>query len=188
MKYLYSITIYLVFYLITFQVELNSQDFTIAVIPDPQYYTDNAYCKSEDLYNRTTQWIVDNKNLYNIKFVANMGDLTNDNETAQWVVAKDAHLILRNNNIPFSVVPGNHDYGSENPATRNTVNFQNYFGSTYFNPPWYTGTHTGGIANTYNTFEVGNLKFLILNLEYAARTDIICWANNVYKVFLIEES
>ena len=197
MKYLYSITIYLVFFLIIFQVESNAQEFTIAVIPDPQFYTDSYEtedCKNLGLYGETVYWIVDNKNLYNIKFVTHMGDITNNAPvTAQWEIAKNAHQLLQFNNIPFSVIPGNHDYEADNPfippypaydpCTRDLTNFRTYFGATHFNPPWYTDAHPGGIENTYNTFEVGDLKFLILNLEYAPRADIMDWAHSIIQSF-----
>ena len=54
------------------------EKFTIAVIPDAQYYTcGTAFCKGDhtEKLNEQIQWIVDNREKHNIQYVTQTGDL-----------------------------------------------------------------------------------------------------------------
>jgi hypothetical protein len=161
--------------------------FTVVIIPDPQYYTNmEKRCRGwhgDNIYVMQTEWIVNNRSKYNVKFVTNMGDLTDNSETAMWEIAVQAQEKLHNAGIAFSVVLGNHDYdgGRSGSATegiyqRTVTGYKSHFN---FTPVWYNGCWPGGIENTYNLFEHGNLKFMVVNLEYAPTKDAICWANSI---------
>jgi len=162
--------------------------FTVVIIPDPQYYTNkgrrcSGWPHEESLYWMQTEWIVQNRSKYNVKFVANMGDLTDNSEDAMWNIAVEAQKKLQQAGIPFGVVLGNHDYdgGKYGSATegiyqRTVTGYKSHFN---FTPKWYDGCWPGGIENTYNLFEHGNLKFMVINLEYAPTKDAICWANSI---------
>ncbi len=91
--------------------------FTMAVLPDTQYY-----CESypQHFYNQT-KWIVDNAERQNIKFVLHLGDITNRNTPEQWQVAQRAITAL-DGHVPYALVAGNHDYGpGGNSANRDTA-------------------------------------------------------------------
>ncbi|MCX6141718.1 MAG: metallophosphoesterase, partial [Ignavibacteriales bacterium] len=103
--------------------EAVADTFTVVIIPDPQYYTNTDRCaewKGVNIYLMQTEWIVNNRSKYNIKFVANMGDLTDNSEKEMWGIAVDAQMKLQAAGIPFGVVLGNHDYdgGKNGTATQ----------------------------------------------------------------------
>src|SRR5690606_27228513 len=88
--------------------------FTLMCMPDPQYYTTSNHPALFDLYRKQSRWIRDNMLAYNIKHVIWLGDLTNNNTASQWSTANSAYAILDQANIPYAVVPGNHDYMTNN--------------------------------------------------------------------------
>src|SRR3954465_11967041 len=72
------------------QAEASSSAFKIAVLPDTQ----NLARNHPEIFRAQTQWIADNSEEQNIKFVIHEGDITNNNNTAQWEVAYDAMRTL----------------------------------------------------------------------------------------------
>ncbi|MBB6480737.1 metallophosphoesterase [Spirochaeta isovalerica] len=159
----------------TAQIWGNETPFSIVLLPDTQYYTQYH----PETYYRQTQWIADNRAENNIQFVIHLGDLTDDNTFRQWRVADRAHTILDDANIPYSVIPGNHD----NPLhgkKRNTSRFNRYFGPDRFSgKEWYGGHYEEGNENNYTFFSVGDLHFMVLSLEFLPRQEVLQWANRV---------
>src|SRR4051794_12440912 len=51
--------------------------FTIAVMPDTQYYTEMAW-KNDQYFKGQTRWIVENQKKEHIVFVSHVGDLQQD--------------------------------------------------------------------------------------------------------------
>lgn len=156
------------------------ETFSIILLPDTQYYTQEAK-GSTNVYNKQLQWIANNKTKENIKFVAHLGDITNNNYVSQWEVASHAHEILDNAGIPYSMITGNHDYIGTTPGRSNT-HFGKYFGKNrYTGKNWYGGSYS--TVNNYAFFEVGHMKFMVLSLEYAPRKETICWANKLIRQY-----
>lgn len=165
---------------------LAAAPFSIVVLPDTQYYTVNP---GYGIYNAQAQWIVANQAAYNIKFAVHLGDMTNANLAAEWSVARAAHDILDTANIPYSVLPGNHDYYGVGAAKwtdvcrRNLTKFNSSFGpDTFSGKPWYGGNR-GNTAdhneNNYCFFSSEGLDFMVVSFEYAPRKDTIAWANQL---------
>ncbi|MGC4120621.1 MAG: metallophosphoesterase [Myxococcales bacterium] len=158
--------------------------FSVVLLPDTQYYTSKQTAGAANTYYKQAQWIIDHWTSNNIQFVIHLGDITNDNETEQWKVADGAHLKLDNAAIPYSMVPGNHDYRSTtgDEWSRSNSQFNDYFGPTRFSgKPFYGGHYSSGNDNNYTLFEVGPMKFMVISLEYAPRKEPLCWAENVIK-------
>ncbi|MBQ9394497.1 MAG: metallophosphoesterase [Proteobacteria bacterium] len=160
--------------------------FSIVIIPDTQNYvryTDAS--KTNTTYHKQMQWIVDNKNkkdlMPNLKMVIHMGDITNDNTDVQWKIAKSAQEILRKNNVPFTVVNGNHDYRVSGAiGGRSKSKFETYFPESYLSKlPGYGGIYAK--HNTWFDFHAGNQDYMVLNLEYAPRQQTLCWANSLLR-------
>ncbi|MFC1855995.1 metallophosphoesterase [Thermodesulfobacteriota bacterium] len=156
--------------------------FSIIILPDTQHYTDGND-GTRGTYNAQTQWIVDNADAasMNIKFVIHVGDITNDNTIGQWLIANTAHLKLDNANIPYSMLPGNHDskdwYGD---FTRDTFNYNTYFGPSRFNgKSWYKGNFDGTNDYNYSYFESENLEFMVVSLAQAPTKEALCWADKL---------
>lgn len=156
------------------------ETFSVVLLPDTQYYTQEE-SGSANVYNKQLQWIANNKSKENIKFVAHLGDITNNNYISQWEVASSAHEILDKADVPYSMVTGNHDYIGTTPGRSNT-HFGKYFGKDrYAGKNWYGGSYA--TVNNYAFFEVGHMKFMVLSLEYAPRKETVCWANRLIQKY-----
>lgn len=148
-------------------------DFTIAVLPDTQYYTVES--RALDAYfHAQTRWIVENRETYGIAAVIHNGDIVNngDSQIYQWRVADAAMSRLEDvaalpDGIPFGVAVGNHDLSvvSEvGPARRYNEFFgrERFLGRTY-----YGGSRTSSDNNdSWFTFTAGGLEFVVVNLQF----------------------
>ena len=181
--------------LTTTAVATGSNYFTIAVLPDTQYYSE----KYPEIFTQQTQWITDYAQTQHIVFVSQVGDLVNDyNVDDEWKNAQSAMGIIRNAGIPYSVVPGNHDLNFENG---DTDVYDQYFPYTDFTSyPWYGSGHypsqngapaadfpSGSNASNYETFSAMGQNFLILNLACTPKVlvnlNLYNWANSVLKYY-----
>ena len=163
------------------------EPFSLVLLPDTQNYTRTA----NGIYKKQTDWIVKNQKALNIRFVLHMGDVTNDNTKVQYQRAIAAHDVLNKAGIPYSVATGNHEYkkgdSGKKFGSRSRTLFANYFNDNYIkngfkDSSWFHGFKSTG--SMYATFEVGNLKFAVVALEYAPRKDLLCWADNLIQTEL----
>jgi parallel beta-helix repeat protein len=148
------------------------ENFTIIVLPDIQGYV--KYYPW--ILDNQTQWIVDNKETFNIAFVTQLGDLVDNNDNqAQWTYANQSLSIL-DGNVPWGVLPGNHDIHDGN-----LTYYNQYFGYDRFNKEaWYGGAYSvGDNANSYQLFSAGGEDYLILHLQYDPSDDVLNWASNI---------
>ncbi|MBQ9816603.1 MAG: metallophosphoesterase [Proteobacteria bacterium] len=161
------------------------EPFSIMLIPDTQNYakTWKSYPDEKNIYTRQMKWIAENQKKENIRAAIHLGDITDWNAEGQWKIADYAHKYLDKADIPYSISTGNHDYGSDcgnkdGGCSREVSRIEHYFGKERFkDKSWYHPSPFEG--NSYITFSVGNIKFLVLALEFAVRQDVMCWANEV---------
>lgn len=159
--------------------EMQQQSFTVVLLPDTQFYSliDPA------TYAKQTEWIVAHRDALNIKFVIHLGDITDQNTAAEWAGARAAQAKLDSAGIPYSVIPGNHDYPDvgryrkRDPAMFNAT----FPPSNFAAKSWYGGHYGGGNENSYAFFEDGDAKFIGVALEWAPRKDVMCWANKILR-------
>lgn len=153
--------------------------YTIAVLPDTQDYTSALRVGT---FKAMTQWLVDNKDSLGIQFVTHVGDITTENSTTHWAYAKEALTIL-DGKIPYGLALGNHD-GISGNFTSSRIN--NYFSIEDLKAA--NGEHFGGSYdqeptlsnNTYSTFTAPDgTKWMVLNIEFGAREDVLRWAGEV---------
>jgi len=91
-----------------------SEQFSIVVITDTQTYVEI----NPAVFEAQIAWVVDNQASENIIYAAHLGDLKDDlscdNKTVggrtEWEIVDDTLLMLEGANIPYGVVPGNHDF------------------------------------------------------------------------------
>jgi len=151
--------------------------FTVILLPDTQFYS-KIYPQT---YYKQTRWIADHRDELNIKFTIHLGDITHNNTPKQWRVADRAHKILDKAGIPYSMVPGNHDMPKKKEGrVRDTTNYNLYFGPPRFKDKEWYGGHMG-LANDNNIslFEHGDLKFMVVSLEFAPTLKALDWADNL---------
>ncbi|MDR0405991.1 MAG: metallophosphoesterase [Clostridiales bacterium] len=154
--------------------EFPTGDYTIVVIPDTQNMPENAPQKMTDM----TNWIKDNKTAMNIRFAIGVGDIINKNENSQWAIARDAYNVLLGE-VPFVPVVGNHDVLVGN--NRSSHEFNTYFPyATYAAIPGFGGSYPAGkMDNSYYFFTVGDVKYLVLGLNYCPDDKELTWADAV---------
>ncbi len=126
-------------------VENKKDFFSVIVLPDTQKYS----AKYPEIFLAQTNWINENKEELNILFVAHVGDLVDaSTDKNQWDNAKEAMNVLTENNIPFGIALGNHDFKS---VTKRTTLFNDYFSESDF-----------GIVEEQKYFSPGN-GYAIIN-------------------------
>lgn len=167
------------------RAEHNSDTWSVAVIPDTQFYAEREEWIS--YAHDQTQWIVDNLESENIRFVTHEGDLVeNGDEIDEWERIDDVMSTL-DGEVPYSAVPGNHDWARQGDRTSSIENFQSFFGpDRYEGESWFGGAGPrGNPLNFYQFFSGGGYNFLHLGLELEAPGDVddpetsLGWAQRV---------
>jgi hypothetical protein len=179
-------------------------DFTIAIIPDPQYLADSCPNNLGGYYAAMMKWIVDNRHIVftsstpsldaNIKAVVGVGDCVNNINATQYANAQAAWTILDANGIAFTTPPGNHDYARD-PSSRSHLGAQfatGYFSATNRSSVYGSGISLGGGdmaywigsydstgANTAVKVFISGLKLLILAMDFFAGNAAWSWAYDV---------
>jgi hypothetical protein len=217
--------------------------FTIAVIPDTQFYVDFTHqteagfpFDARDLLFDQMRFVADNarSNGGQIAFATCVGDVWEHAEGTidaphaakglgalamiprdalpagddrvkrlEMPVARQGFAMIAGK-LPFSVVPGNHDYDHSwqdsrylpgtadgrptDPALPNGLlhyggldNFNSVFGATmpfFKGQKWYVAAYHGG-ADSAQLFTAGGYRFLHIGLELAPEDDVIRWAQGV---------
>jgi hypothetical protein len=194
----------------TSSVEAVGPDFTIAIIPDPQYLAESCPNNSGGYYSAMMKWIVDHKNIVftsgtpsfnaNIKAVVGVGDCVNSTSgTNEYTNAQTAWTILDTNGIAFTTPPGNHDYAG-GPSSRSNLGAQ--FATGYFSASNRSSVYGSGIglgggdtaswigsydstgANTAVKFVISGVRMLILAMDFFAGNAAWSWAYDVMQTNL----
>ncbi len=175
-------------------------DFSIATLPDTQFYSENLNNNNQAAtYYAQTQWLVDNCNTLNLAFVSHMGDIVQNGDAvpAEWVVADTAMKkiesqadTLRAYGIPWGAAPGNHDQTSLGNAGGANAYFGQYFGaSRYVGRNYWGGSQSPtNNNNNYQLFSASGLDFIIVHMEYDVRAKasyqvILDWADALLKAY-----
>ena len=171
-------------------------DFTLAALPDTQYYVSSENGASPSMFYAQADWIVANRTAGNIAYVAHLGDVVDHGDTnagpsnlAEWRNATNALYRLENplttglaGGIPYGVAVGNHDQSPNGDASGTTTFFNQFFGVTHFGGRSYYGGHYGTNNNNhFDLFSVSGLDFIVLYFEYdeTANPAVLAWANSV---------
>lgn len=161
-----------------FPSEVEPGAWTIALIPDTQYYSQNFPWA----FSAQTAWLQANKRSFNIRFALHVGDITNNNVAAEWKRARKSMSLL-DGHMPYFFVPGNHDYGPNGRAsTRETLMNQYFTYSDYSARPYFGGAKDlGKMDNTYHTLSAGGYDWIIMCLEWGPTDETIAWADEVLR-------
>lgn len=153
--------------------------FTIVVLPDTQKYSESY----PHVFTNQTKWIVSNKDRLNIVFVIHEGDIVqNWNDKAEWENANRSMSVLDEANVPYSVVPGNHEHkGYDTNASAKYYN--RYFPVSRFSGrPWWGGNYTGN-NNNYQLLTVGGIGYMFISLDFCPSQDEVAWANDTLATY-----
>jgi hypothetical protein len=149
--------------------------FTLAILGDTQNYSSNYPA----IYHQQTQWLVDNKASRNIQVAIHVGDIVNGDATYQWDNARAAMETL-DGEIPYAVVRGNHDMGSQfDQPTRFGIGSPYSQQSTLVDHYEMPGQPNYDMRNTVHKFEVNGQKLMVISLDVSAGSGVVAWADSV---------
>jgi Concanavalin A-like lectin/glucanases superfamily/Calcineurin-like phosphoesterase len=173
------------------------EPFSIAVLPDTQYFCEQTNGGNEQMFYDQTQWLADNAETYGLRAVLHVGDLVDNGEShvSEWMIGQAALETLEEplpdhpEGIPYGVAVGNHDQRTNSYAGQ-TGFYNQYFGSDRFAGRTYYGGHFGETNDaSYITFSAGELDFLAIFFEYdqpgipeentGPDPEVLAWARRV---------
>ena len=151
-------------------------DFTIAILPDTQYYTSEKHGGKNAMFKAQTDWIVKNAAKEKIAYVIQLGDISDDGEKfpVEWERAAEAMYVLDKpqhgypKGIPYGLAVGNHDQTkSQYPLSGKTDQYNKYFGIDHFKgKPWYGGHYGNNNDSHFDLFTAGGVNFIAIYFEY----------------------
>ena len=149
---------------------------TMVLLPDTQIYSEQL----PGLFTLQTHWIVKNKDKFNIRYVLTLGDITNGDTDREWQHAQEA-LTELDGQVPYALVPGNHDYTPHGNAASGKSGLNKYLPASKFKDwPTFGGVmKDGDITSSYHLFSAGGTDWILLALEWAPRNETVQWANDV---------
>lgn len=171
----------------------NEDSWALVILPDPQTYV--KFGRNQGIFELMTAWIAQEQDPLNIRMVLCTGDLVEQNNTLrgvgkngdqssinQWR-AVDRAISRLDNRMPYVLAAGNHDFGYKNIENRHThynkyiTADRNYKNEAILQEYYYTADGMPTMANAVFEFEGHHQqKYLILNLEFAPRDEVVDWA------------
>lgn len=145
--------------------------YSFAVLGDIQTITNYYPDQLTTLYG----WIRDNAESKKIKYVVGLGDITDKNLDSEYRLVKNAYDLI-DGVVPFSIIRGNHDSASATlfpSAMYDTHITQEKYGDEI------TGAYDKTMLNTYRILQVGQVKYLFMNLDYLLKDEVLTWANEI---------
>ena len=140
--------------------------YSFAVVGDTQIIASSHGSSFGKIYD----WILANQTDKKISYVFGLGDITNNDRSGEWDLAR-AHILEKLTGvIPYSVVRGNHD---------GTTNFNNVFATEEYTSQFDGFYQEGDVTNSYRFFEVSGTKYLLITLDYGANDSILNWAGEI---------
>ncbi len=163
--------------------------FSIAIMPDTQREVKSG---TDIRFSHRTQWLADNKHELSLRFVLQVGDLTDwgDDDENHFIRASTGLSILENAGISFALCPGNHDTravaagGGARDTTRTrqlvreTPGWNQYFPPSRF-PTLHGVFEADKTDNCYHIFQAGGVQWLVIALEFLPRYTAVAWAKTV---------
>lgn len=152
-------------------------EMTIVLLPDTQAYAE----KYPHILTSQIDWIATNAD--SIDLVLQQGDLTQNNNEQEWTIVREAFSRL-DEKVPYVLALGNHDMGSmpgKFADTRNSDLFNSFFPvSAMKKLPAFAGTfEPGKMDNAFYLMEHGDLRWMVLSLEFGPRQAVVDWANEL---------
>jgi hypothetical protein len=157
--------------------------FRVVVLPDTQVYSWGF----PEVFRSQTEWIAKNAKSMNIVFVSHVGDVVDGGGSpAQWANAGAAMQVLDEADVPYGILPGNHDWARTGDRTTNLNQYLRHFGPKRFKGrDWYGGFMPDRPGNSFQLFSGGSMTFLHIALEWrhdfntSPDLGVLEWANEV---------
>ncbi len=146
------------------KAEVTDYAYSFAVVGDTQVMNYTYPDKFGAIYD----WILDNIEKKNIRFVFGLGDITEKSGAAEWERAKEAIHSL-DGKVEYNIVRGNHDSVATYTKAFPWTDYKDAFG----------GSFNSSMMYTYRTLEIGNVKYLLITLDYGANDKALEWAGKL---------
>jgi len=140
--------------------------YSFMVVPDTQIVSAGDPQNFHKIYD----YIVENVEKRNVKFVIGLGDITNNDTYEEWSNVKKS-IFLMDGVVPYSLVRGNNVHDS-------VAKFKEAFPMEKY-ADRVKGSFEGDMRNVYYTFEVGQVPYLVLVLDCSPTDEMISWASDV---------
>lgn len=152
-------------------------DFAFAWETDTQYYSEEFF----QHYLNMNNWIVDNADPMNIRYVIHTGDIVDDFDMIyEWENADKAMKILDDAGVPYGVLGGNHDVAA---ATFEYENYHKYFGEDRMkDQPTYGGSYKNNLGH-YDLLTENGQDLIIVYMSWDICQDEIDWMNQVLQQY-----
>lgn len=178
-----------------------TSSFTIAVLPDTQFYSRYATLAENQQFSRRygsepylaqTTWTATHAAMLNTQFLIHLGDVVDQaSKSAQWQVASTAMQTLEAFKLPYSILAGNHDIlsaweyngdqstGTDAQRTLTSEPYLQWFPTSRAQTQsTFGGRDTSGF-HEYHIFTAQGQKFLVLSLSWRISDAGITWARGV---------
>jgi len=171
-----------------------AEPFRFVALPDTQVYSENRMPDDRFppvtdpngtgyIFGAQTQWIADNADAMNIRYVGHLGDIVQNGENlTEWALAKDAMNTLLDAGIPHGTVMGNHDDIETPDLDHGETYISNYldnFGPQVFaGQPWYTDSSPSGGGN-FQLLQHGDQPIGFINFSIDQPQSEIDWASDI---------
>ncbi|MBZ0115502.1 MAG: metallophosphoesterase, partial [Sandaracinaceae bacterium] len=149
-------------------------DWTLVVLPDTQY----AVLSHPEVVGAQVDWILAHHAEWNVRGVLHVGDITDRNTEAEWQTVRRT-LARLPGEVPFVVIPGNHDLGDGGSASDRTTGL--YTGFT--EAELLGASALDSFPSTAPTSFVHELAaadgpWYVAALEFGPRDETIAWAQD----------
>lgn len=148
----------------TTEVTTNPYAYSMAIVGDPQMLVSGAPLA----YSNMIDWIADNKDEKNIQHVFSFGNVATSNAAWNYATADSAMFNL-GAKVPYSVMRGY----DESAAGFNTSFAAKRHGTDI------DGAYDATMLNTYRKFDINGVKYLVINLDWEATTEVLAWASEL---------
>ncbi len=156
-------------------------DYSFIEVPDIQCCVRYHYSTFLDMM----QWLADNGDDLKVQWATFLGDLSDVGNNESLYRSASLGMSLLDGKVNYNFVPGNHDYDSNGQGDRSQVYFDTWFPyAKHSKMPGFMGVYeVGSMANSYYTYSVCGVDYLIINLEYNPRIGAIRWAGRLCEAF-----
>ncbi|WP_158560834.1 lamin tail domain-containing protein [Paenibacillus contaminans] len=150
-------------------------DYTFVWMSDTQYYSESY----PHIYRKEVEWIKDNKDNMNIKYVFHTGDIVDKSyQEFQWINADTQMKVLDEANIPYGVLAGNHDV---NHKDEDYTKYSQYFGEERFKDKPYYGDSYKNNRGHYDLISTGGNDYIMLYMGWGITDEDLAWMDKVLK-------
>lgn len=169
--------------------EPGASRFTLAVLPDTQFYSRYSADQfvpryGSDPFSTQTEWLTAHAEELNIPFVAHLGDVVDRaNVPVEWEAADRAMQKLDDADLPYSILPGNHDVldAGRKDTELDAANepFNRWFGAARAaEQATYGGSDPTGLSQ-FHIFEAEGQRFMSLAIAWNSSDATLAWAQSV---------